>query len=178
MSIDTRFTEQEQLLLTTTPSLIGSAMAFAEGSGLGTIKELFANAKTYINGAKVFPDNEIIVGILPNLEDRKEAMAKAKDFREKSMAKLKEKGIDSHEKLQEQLLIDCKAVTTLLKEKATESESSEYKEWAVSIAENVAKAAKEGGFLGIGGERISEGEKQAFADITKALETTAKILST
>lgn len=169
MTVETRFSEQEQLLLTSTPSLIGSAMAFAEGSGLGTIKELFANAKTFIGGAKVFPDNEIIVGILPNLEDRKEAMAKAKDFREKSMERLKEMGIDSHEKLQQQLIADCEAVTTLLGEKATEQEATEYKEWAMSVAENVAKAAKEGGFLGIGGERISAGEKQAFADISQAL---------
>lgn len=169
MSVETRFSEEEQLLLTNTPSLIGSAMAFAEGSGLGTIKELFANAKSFIGGAKAFPNNEIIVGILPNLEDRKEAMAKAKDFREKSMARLKEKGIDSHEKLQAQLLADCEAVATLLSEKAAAEESAEYKEWALSVAENVAKAAKEGGFLGIGGVRISEGEKQVFSDIAQAL---------
>ena len=175
MAVETRFSEEEQLLLTNTPSLIGSAMAFAEGSGLGTIKELFANAKTFIGGAKSFPDNEIIVGILPNLEDRKEAMAKAKDFREKSMARLKEKGIDSHEKLQQQLLTDCTAVSALLSEKATEAEANEYKEWAMSVAENVARAAKEGGFLGIGGVRVSDGEKLVFNDIAQALGTSSQL---
>lgn len=175
MSVETRFSEEEQLLLTNTPSLIGSAMAFVEGSGLGTIKELFANAKTFIGGAKAFPDNEIIVGILPNLEDRKEAMAKAKNFREKSMARLKEKGIDSHEKLQQQLIADCKAVSVLLTDKATAEEATEYKEWAMSVAENVAKAAKEGGFLGIGGVRISDSEKQIFADIAQALGTSSSL---
>ena len=169
MSLDSRFSEQEQLLLTSTPSLIGSAMAFAEGSGLGTIKELYVNAKTFIGGAKAFPDNEIVVGVLPNLEDRKEAMAKAKEFREKSMQRLKDKGIDSHEKLQQQLIEDCKAVAALLTEKANPQEATEYKEWAMSVAENVAKAAKEGGFLGIGGERISAGEKEIFAEIGQAL---------
>ncbi len=175
MSLDTRFTEEEQLLLTSTPSLIGSAMAFAEGSGLGTIKELFANAKTFIGGAKVFPENEIIVGVLPNLEDRKEAMAKAKEFREKSMERLKEKGIDSHEKLNAQLISDCEAVSALLTEKATPQEATEYKEWAMSVAENVAKAAKEGGFLGIGGERISGGEKEVFSKIAQALGTASQL---
>jgi hypothetical protein len=175
MSLDTRFSEEELLLLTSTPSLIGSAMAFAEGSGLGTIKELFANAKTFIGGAKVFPENEIIVGILPNLEDRKEAMANAKKFREKSMERLKEKGIDSHEKLNAQLISDCEAVTALLTEKATPQEATEYKEWAMSVAENVAKAAKEGGFLGIGGERISSGEKEIFAKISQALGTPSQL---
>jgi hypothetical protein len=96
-------------------------------------------------------------------------MAKAKEFREKSMQRLKDKGIDSHEKLQQQLIEDCKAVAALLTEKASPQEATEYKEWAMSVAENVAKAAKEGGFLGIGGERISAGEKEIFAEIGQAL---------
>ncbi len=175
MPLDTRFSKEEQLLLSSTPTLIGSVMAFAEGSGLGTIKELFANAKTFIGGAKAFPDNEIIVGVLPNLEDRKEAMAKAKEFREKSMERLKEKGIDSHEKLNDQLIIDCKTVSALLAEKASPQEATEYKEWAMSVAENVAKAAKEGGFLGMGGVRISEGEKEAFSKIAQALGTASQL---
>ena len=175
MSLDSRFSEEEQLLLTSTPSLIGSAMAFAEGSGLGTIKELYVNAKTFIGGAKVFPSNEIIVGVLPNLEDRKEAMAKAKEFREKSMQRLKDKGIDSHEKLKQQLLEDCKAVAALLTEKSNPEEASEYKEWAMSVAENVAKAAKEGGFLGIGGERVSTGEKEIFSEIGQALGSPSQL---
>jgi len=41
----------------------------------------------------------------------------------------------------------------------------------MSVAENVAKAAKEGGFLGFGGERVSEGEKALFADLGRVLET-------
>ncbi len=175
MSLETRFSEEELLLLTSTPSLIGSAMAFAEGSGLGTIKELFATAKTFIGGAKAFPDNEIIVGILPNLEDRKEAMAQAKEFRQNSMERLKQNGIDSHEKLHAQLIKDCNAVAALLTEKSNSQEASEYKEWAMSVAENVAKAAKEGGFLGIGGERISTGEKEFFAEVAQALGTTSQL---
>jgi hypothetical protein len=175
MSLESRFTDEEQQLLTSTPSLIGSSMAFAEGSGLGTIKELFANAKTYIGGAKQFPNNEIIVGVLPNLEDRKDAMAKAKEMREKMMNRLKQNEIDSHEKLKTQLLNDCKAINTLLSEKSSLEEAEDYKEWAMSVAENVAKAAKEGGFLGIGGERISVGEKELFAEVAEALGTNSKL---
>ena len=39
----------------------------------------------------------------------------------------------------------------------------------MEIAEKVTKVAKEGGFLGIGGTRVSDGEKEAFAQIADAL---------
>jgi hypothetical protein len=66
MSFKERFTQSEQELLATTPILIGSAFAFAESSGLGTVKELFASAKTYIRGlfAAVIHSHPIAAGRL------------------------------------------------------------------------------------------------------------------
>ena len=138
MSLNTRFTEDELFLLANTPYTIGSAMVFAEGSGLATVKELFSNTKSFLDGAKTFPQNEIIVGILPNMADRKEAKAQAKAFQEKSIARFKEKGIDSQEEMHQFVIEDSKKVAELLKEKATAQEAEDYKEWAMSIAENVA----------------------------------------
>lgn len=169
MSFEQRFTEEERLLLASAPVMIGSSMAFAESSGLATIKELMASAKTYMDGLKAYPDNEIIQGVLPNLEDRKEAMADAKEFREQATARIKEKGIDSQEKMRELLLADTNAINALLIEKASPEEAAEFKEWIMLVAANVAKAAKEGGFLGFGGERISAAEKVLFAELAQAL---------
>ncbi len=175
MSFDDRFSEQEKFLLTSTPSSIGSAMAFAEGSGLGTVKELMASVKSTLSAVKDYPNNEIITNILPNLEDRKEAMAEAKAFREKAMARYKEMNIDSHEKLRDQILADCREVSRILDEKASDTEKQEYKEWTMSLAEKVAYAAKEGGFLGFGGERVSQGEREMFASIAQALGTSSRL---
>lgn len=175
MTFKERFSEEEQFLLVSTTSLIGSAMAFAEGSGLGTVKEMLASAKSLMKGVKEYPNNELIKGILPNMENAQEAMAEAKAFREKAISRLKDKGITSHEQMSQQLIEDCRAVTELLDEKASEQEKEEYNEWAMSIAENVAKAAKEGGFLGFGGERVSEGEKEMFRKIAFALGTGQRI---
>lgn len=175
MDFKDRFSEEEQFLLTSTTSLIGTAMAFAEGSGLGTVKEMMSSAKSLMAGVKDYPDNDIVKGILPNMEDRKEVMAEAKAFRKKAVSRLKEKGIKSHEQMSNQLIEDCHAVAALLKEKASDQEKDEYNDWAMSIAQNVAKAAKEGGFLGFGGERISEGEKEMFSKIAAALGTTGQI---
>jgi ribosomal 30S subunit maturation factor RimM len=175
MSISDRFTEHEIFLLSTAPSLIGSSMAFAEGSGLGTVKEMFSSAKTVISGIKQYPDNELIQGILPNLEDRKEAMAQVKQHKEQSIARMKEQGINSHEKMREMLIADCQEVSSILAEKATPEEAEQYKEWAMRIAENVAKAAKEGGILGIGGTRISDTEVELFNQIAGALGTSSQL---
>lgn len=176
MSVEDRFTEDEIFLLTNTPTMIGTVMAFAEGSGLGTIKEMLASSKTFINGVKSYPNNEIITGILPTVGEFKEAMSQASAMREKSMAKLKEREITSSEMLRDQLIEDSKAVAALLDQKASADEAREYKEWAMQIAENVAKAAKEGGFLGFGGTQVSNGEKQAFADIAAALGTQSNLV--
>lgn len=175
MSLDTRFTEEEQFLLTNTPFTIGSAMVFAGGSGLGTVKELFSNTKSFMEGAKTFPKNEIIVGILPNMEDRKEAKTQAKAFQEKSKAWFKEKGISSAEQMNQLVVDNSKEVAKLLKEKASPEEAEEYKVWAMSIAESVAKAAKEGGFLGFGGERVSANEKEFYAKIADALGSSSQL---
>ncbi|MEA3230837.1 MAG: hypothetical protein U9Q05_03670 [Thermodesulfobacteriota bacterium] len=175
MSFLERFTEEEQQLLSSTPILIGSAMAFAESSGLATVKELLASAKTYAGGLKAYPQNEIIQGILPNMEDRKEAMAQAKDLRQKTIARLKDKGIDSPEKIRELLLADTREIADLLAQKASPEETFEYKDWAMEVAGNVARAAKEGGFLGFGGERVSAGEKALFAELADVLGSDSQL---
>ena len=60
--------------------------------------------------------------------------------------------------------------------KATPDEADQYKTWILDIAEDVAKSASEGGFLGFGGTQISEVEIALFADMALALGST-RILS-
>lgn len=48
-------------------------------------------------------------------------------------------------------------------------EAAAFKQWLVTIAEAVAEAGKEGGFLGIGAVRVSDKEKAALADLSAAL---------
>src|SRR5215471_2652757 len=48
-------------------------------------------------------------------------------------------------------------------------EAAEYKQFLVSLATKVAEASKEGGFLGLGGTRISEAEQRAIDQIKAAV---------
>ncbi|MCH9699641.1 MAG: hypothetical protein K0U68_16205 [Gammaproteobacteria bacterium] len=175
MSIADRYTEQEFFLLSSIPSMVGSCMTFAESSGLGTVKEMFSSAQSIMAGAKQYPDNQLIEAILPNLDNREEAMAEAKAYKEKSIQRMKDLGIDSHEKMRAQILDDCRQVSTILAKKSSPQESEDYKSWIMSIAENVAMAAKEGGILGIGGKRLSEAEIDLFNQIAHAMGASAQL---
>ncbi len=62
-----------------------------------------------------------------------------------------------------------KRTATLLEGKATTEETGEVKEWLMKVAQATAEAAKEGGFLGIGGVAVSPEETAALLRIKSAL---------
>jgi hypothetical protein len=72
---------------------------------------------------------------------------------------------------------DISAVTTehlgkamsILESAATPEEVDAYKTFVMTVAQAVAGAHKEGGFLGVGGKRISDAENQALDEISAAL---------
>jgi len=165
------YTEDELALLATTPQLIGSAVASASSSGLfGTGKELFATASSVMKGVKSFPNNTLLKQlVLDASANRQQAIDQMKKFRDWGLARLKQKGVDSGEKVSALAIEDCKAVAALLAGKASPEEAKEYRQWAYSVAENVANAASEGGFLGFGGEKVSDPEKQLLAKIRGTL---------
>jgi hypothetical protein len=164
------YTEDELNLLANTPHILGSAMAFAGNSGLfGTGKEMLVNAQAIMSGISDYPNNAIIQAILPHVQGgASEAMEKMKKIREWGIARYKEKGVNTAEEFEAEAVNDCKAVAELLAAKASTQEASEYKKWAISIAEKVAMAATEGGFLGFGGERFSANEKELYSRIESA----------
>ncbi|HWE11251.1 MAG TPA: hypothetical protein VG325_18015 [Solirubrobacteraceae bacterium] len=57
----------------------------------------------------------------------------------------------------------------ILEGKATPSELDAYKTFVMTVAQAVAGAHKEGGFLGIGGKQITDAENQALDEISVAL---------
>jgi hypothetical protein len=57
----------------------------------------------------------------------------------------------------------------ILESKAMSSDVDAYKRFVMTVAQAVAGAHKEGGFLGIGGKQISDTENQALDEISTAL---------
>ena len=58
---------------------------------------------------------------------------------------------------------------SILESKATPADVDAYKRFVMTVAQAVAEAHKEGGFLGIGGKRVSAAEDQALDEISLAL---------
>jgi hypothetical protein len=57
----------------------------------------------------------------------------------------------------------------LLEAKSSPEEVEAYKRFVLSLAEAVASAHKEGGFLGVGGKQVSDEEQAALDDIAATL---------
>ena len=62
--------------------------------------------------------------------------------------------------------------TAIVDQKAP-SDAAAYKDWLLQIANSVAEASKEGGFLGFGGVHVSDAEKATLSEIAATLGRTA-----
>ena len=62
-----------------------------------------------------------------------------------------------------------RAAMAILEGKATPEEADAYKRFVMTVAQAVASAHKEGGFLGVGGQPVSDAENEALDEISTAL---------
>ena len=146
-------TEDELQLLAALPQSIGSAVAFAGRSGLfGTGNELIQ---------AIVPD--------PQAADKGTELDQARKTRDWAMARMKAKGITSAEKLTAQTLEDAREAAQLLDSKVDPAQAAQYRQWALGVADKVAMASTEGGFIGFGGTRLSDAEKSLIDQLKTAL---------
>jgi len=170
MGIKDDFSEDEWFLLSSTPAMIGAAMSGAAPSGvIGTLKEMTASMRASVQGLSDYPDSELIAALLEKAANWDEAKDKMSDYREKAKSRLSSAEITSRDELQAHVLGECAAAAKLVDAKCSADEAKHYKEWSVKIANKVATAAKEGGILGFGGERLSAEEAELIGKIETAL---------
>jgi len=164
------YTQSEWDIVSSTPQLVGVAMAGAGSSGLvGSTKEMFASARSMMAARKEHADNALIQSITPDTSDPKKAMSDAKEQRDTVMGRLKSNNIKSSEDLQNFILQDCEKAISILEQKESPETVNGYKQMLLEVAEKIANAAKEGDFLGFGGERFSEKEQKLFAQLKNKL---------
>ena len=159
MSNITNFTPEELNLIREIIPLTGFAVAVAGNSGIiGTFKEAAATVRGLGEAAAKYPQNELIQSLLKDLGQNRPTMPKYNPLEANIQEKIK---TDALEK--------CRQVVTVLTQKATPQEVSEFKQWILAVSDSVANAAKEGAFLGIGGERVSAAEKAVLNDLQGVL---------
>ena len=142
------FTEDEWKLVLEAPPSAG-LIVIASDRG-GSVRETFSMAKAYTEARKEHGESELldeIVSAKPEMDHTR---------------------FKSQEELKQASLGHIRDSVALLKEKATPEEVDEYKKFIVALANRVAEARKEG-FMGLSGERVSDAERSAIAEIEAAL---------
>ena len=163
MTVKSDFSSQEWQLLLDVPPAVGTAVMYAGRSGLGSVKESLAMANSIL-GARHEHDG---IELIESLSD-----ARLKNGEKSTIETLSSpyRGL-SDVQILEDVVAKCRRVIELLNDRATAEETAAYVSWTLHVAKQVAVAAKEGGFLGIGGERVSEEEKKALHAIRNALRS-------
>jgi hypothetical protein len=163
MATKSNFTAQEWATLREAPHLVLLSVATAGSSGpFGSIKEAFAPADAIIKATK--GSNELLKDVC----DREELKAAQKSIR--SSLKVGSNANALREQLQWAAADKAAEANAILKKKGSPEDLEAYRLLLVDIADRTANAAKEGGFLGFGGDWVSEGERAVISRISQALE--------
>ena len=154
MTTKAEFNAEEWSKITEGPALAGLIVIASQRGG--TIRESLAMAKVYRETQEKHGAGGDLLGELvqsaPNLN--------AKQF-------------SSKEDMHTQGLERIRTAVGLVEAKATPEELDEYRKFSMAVAQHAAEADKSGGFLGIGGERVSGNEQAALTEVAEALGTEA-----
>ena len=158
MTTKSDFTTEEWNQIRRAPFMAGLAVVAASPSGpFGLIKEMFAVGKMLAEVKTQGASNELVKALVSELET---------GARDPASAELQDKSPDQVKSLAIQNLGQ---ITALLEKKATPEEVQGFKQWLVAVAQKVAEAAKEGGFLGFGGTQVSDQEATTIRELSTAL---------
>jgi hypothetical protein len=131
------------------PPIAGMIVITAQRGG--TLRESISMGKAYTEAREQHGSSELldeIVGANPEIDTKQ---------------------FGSAEELRTQGLQHLRDAVALLESKASADEVEGYRGFVVTLAQRVAEAHKEGGFLGVGGKEVGEAEQAALEEIKEAL---------
>lgn len=151
MTTKADFNGEEWTTVAEAPALAGLIVVTAQRGG--TIRESLAIGKAYAEAKQQHGDSDLLgelVSAAPRIEPKQ--FSSPQDLRLRGAEKLRE-------------------AVDLVEAKATAEEAEAYRGFAMTVAQRAAEADKSGGVLGIGGERVSQAEREALAEVAAALGT-------
>jgi hypothetical protein len=165
MSLKESFTPEEWSTLTSAPQTVAAAVMMAGFSGfIGSTKEALSVVTSMTEGANSSSP------LIREISAREEIMAGQTALRARTAT------LDPQRYKQQlnTMAVDESRKSVEIIGRHAASEVEPYKQWLMKIAYDVANAAKEGGFLGFGGERVSDGERQTISQLSAALGVKAQ----
>ena len=161
MADKTTFTAQEWRALRDAPHMVALAVSAATTSGVtGTIHEAGSASSALMQGMK--SENALLRSLLT----REELGDAQKSLREH--VKDVHAGRGKLE-FQDLMLGEVREAVGVLDRKASSQEAEAYRAFLLYVADSVAEAAREGGFIGIGGKRVSDEEQRLLERLRGAL---------
>ncbi len=145
MTTRAQFNAEEWAVVTTAPVLAGTLVIAADRGG--SVRESLAMSQSYAAARSKEP-GELLAAILATPPSMGPANAPK-----------------TPEELQQVVPAQLRRALRALERVATDDEVVAYKRFVYGLAEAVARAHKEGGFLGIGGKEISAPEQAALDQI-------------
>ena len=160
MATKSDFAEVEWKFIADAPHLASIAVMTAGASGVfGSLIEAVVAAKGVFDATG--HANELIRSIASK-EEMQAAQARIRE----EMGNIGDQ--DPKAWVRDHALNEVREAVALLGRKSP-ADLADYRAWVMALADGVANAAKEGAFLGFGGERVSAAEKQIMAEIATAL---------
>lgn len=160
------YTDEEWATVLAAPvAVISAIIGSSLGGPVGIMKEVAAAVKSFEQAAETKRDNPLIVAVLLSLKERFEAFGGGLDDPALQQMNILELGQDVDRAVEA-----CRVARELLEQKAPADMSAELRAWLLEIGVNVAHAAVEGGFFGIGGERVNQAERDMLARLAEALD--------
>lgn len=154
-----QYTADERRKLTRAPIAAGALVMAADLSNKsGLKKETEALRETLLEQTELLP----VTSLVANLYDD-DGLSEAEIAEIKTS--LQSMGVGE---VHDAFLNLCVEANQLATRAGTEDGAS-YRDTLMLVAQSVAEAVKEGGFMGIGGERVSESEQQALDELAAAL---------
>ncbi len=151
------FTAEDWNLIVSGASLVGLTVSAASPSGpLGVVKEMLAVGMSIMDLAKQHPDNGLIQEVVEDIRHRDSEMPRP----DRSAG---------FEDAKTWALVELARLSDLLPADDDSGEAFEFRRWLVAVADRVAEASREGGFLGIGGDKVSDAEERAIDEVKAAL---------
>ncbi|HEU0193356.1 MAG TPA: hypothetical protein VFQ71_04105 [Gaiellales bacterium] len=155
MTAKSDFTPEEWETVLEGPTAAGLMIAASQRGG--SFRESYSIAKAYTDARRDHGASQLlddIVGEKPKVE---------------------RPHVHSVDELKQQSLEQLRRGLALVEQKGTAEEADQYKQFVVGLATRVAEAHREG-FLGFSGDRVSDAERQAVAEVAGALGVPAPSL--
>jgi hypothetical protein len=153
------FTPEEWSLLLQAPLAASLYITLAAPSFFGAFGEVMSVTRQLVKNAQTPVDNELFGAMLAEFKDMEGARAAQPQMETRDP-------VGAKAELREQLV----RTEALLRAKATAEEAADLRVRLMNFAHRTAEASKEGGFLGIGGVRVSPEEQEALNDLASIFE--------